>query len=206
MYKRQQYYTITASDDSAAGKLVVTVATAHELTVDELKNGALNDITLSVGGISVSDFNVPATIKASMTGTSHTERGGDTKLDVTYNSAASAVTATAKKSSSGTGVSDAKRRYTLTFDVDGDTTLVSSVRKEEGTELKTADFKILHKDGYTFKGWFLDKAMTAALRRSAALPKKSAASSRRLTTSRMFRVIRTAPSAPRQTSPVKRRQ
>lgn len=166
-----QYYTITARDDSAAGKLVVTVATAHELTIDELKNGALNDITLSVGGISVSDFDVPATIKASMTGTSHTERGGDTKLDVTYNSAESAVTATAKKSSSGTGVSDAKRRYTLTFDVDGDTTLVSSVRKEEGTELKTADFKILHKDGYTFKGWFLDKAMTEKVGETITLTK-----------------------------------
>lgn len=158
-----QYYTIKSRDDSAAGKLVVTVETAHELSVDELKNGALNDITVSVGGISVSAYDTPATITASLTGTSHTDRGGYTKLDVTYTGAPSAVTATAKKPSSGTGPAEEKTKYTLTFDVDGNTSKIASVRKTKGTVLKTADFQTPYKDGYTFKGWFLDKELTKAV-------------------------------------------
>ena len=164
-----QYYTITGRDDSTAGKLVVTIETAHALTVEELKNGALDDITVSVGGIGVSGHDVPATIKASLTGTSHTDRGGSTKLDVTYTSAASAVTATAKKPSSGTGPAEEKTKYTLTFDVEGNTSKVASIRKTEGTVLKTADFQTPYKDGYTFKGWFLDKELTKAVEATLTL-------------------------------------
>lgn len=170
-----QYFKITNTDTSAAGKAVITIETKDGgLTTDDLRNGALNDITVTISGIRTTMFDTPATVSVSVVGTSHSTRGGSTNQYYAYSTNTDTVTMTTTKTSSGTGTGDGggvTRKYTLTFDVDGDTSLVSSIRRDEDTELKTADFKIPHKDGYTFKGWFLDKAMTEKVGETIKLTK-----------------------------------
>lgn len=168
-----QYFKIAGTDTSVAGTTKITIATKDGgLTTDDLRNGALDDITLTISGIGGTAFGTTATVSVAVEGKSHSTRGGSTHQWYAYSTSAETVSMTPKKTSSGTGTSGTTTsRYTLTFDVDGDTSLVSSIRREEGTELKTADFKIPHKDGYTFKGWFLDKAMTEKVGETVKLTK-----------------------------------
>lgn len=164
-----QNYKISLVNTSTPGQMTIKIETKEALSVERLEGGALEDMVLELNGVKAIAFDQPMTITGSMQeGTSHTQRvtpGGELGtmvLDVTYTSPETTVTATAKKTTSGTPASPTKK-YTLTFDVDGDTSLVSSIRRDEDTELKSADFKIPHKDGYVFKGWFLDQAMTEAV-------------------------------------------
>lgn len=167
-----EYYKITGTDTTAAGTAVITIETKDGgLSNDDLRGGALEDIVLTVSGVRAEAFGTPATVSVSVTGNSKSTRGGSTEQHYAYTTNTDTVEMTAKKASSGTGPAPASDKYTLTFDVDGDTSLVSSIRRDEGTELSTADFKIPHKDGYTFKGWYLDKAMTEKVGETVKLTK-----------------------------------
>ena len=53
-----------------------------------------------------------------------------------------------------------KNRYTVTFDVDGQTDLISPVSVEHGNGVLKPDTSKLTKEGYTFDGWYTDVAHT----------------------------------------------
>ena len=53
-----------------------------------------------------------------------------------------------------------KNRYTVTFDVDGQTDLISSVPVEHGNGVSKPDTSKLTKEGHTFDGWYTDAAHT----------------------------------------------
>ena len=53
-----------------------------------------------------------------------------------------------------------KNRYTVTFDVDGQTDLISPVSVEHGNGVSKPDTSKLTKEGYTFDGWYTDAAYT----------------------------------------------
>lgn len=160
-----QYYTVSMVNTSTPGQMTVKIVTNGSLSVEQLEHGALDDMILELRGVKATAFDQPLTVTASMQeGASRTQRvtqdgvPGTMVLDVAYTSPETTVTATAKKTSAGT--EPAETKYTLTFDVNGDTSLVSAVRRNANTELKSADFKIPYKDGYVFDGWYLDQAMT----------------------------------------------
>ena len=50
--------------------------------------------------------------------------------------------------------------YTISFDVDGDNTVVAPVKRAKDAIIKREDLRIPHKDGYSFKGWYFDEALT----------------------------------------------
>ena len=49
-----------------------------------------------------------------------------------------------------------KNRYTVTFDVDGQTDLISPVSVEHGNGVSKPDTSKITKEGYTFDGWYTD--------------------------------------------------
>ena len=51
-------------------------------------------------------------------------------------------------------------KYTVTFDVDGQTDLISPVSVEHGNGVSKPDTSKLTKEGYTFDGWYTDAAHT----------------------------------------------
>lgn len=53
-----------------------------------------------------------------------------------------------------------KNRYTVTFDVDGQTDLIHPVSVEHGNGVSKPDTSKLTKEGYTFDGWYPDAAYT----------------------------------------------
>ena len=53
-----------------------------------------------------------------------------------------------------------KNSYTVTFDVDGQTDLISPVSVEHGKGVSKPDTSKLTKEGYTFDGWYTDAAHT----------------------------------------------
>ena len=53
-----------------------------------------------------------------------------------------------------------KNRYTVTFDVDGQTDLISSVPVEHGNGVSKPDTSKLTKEGHTFDGWYTDATHT----------------------------------------------
>ena len=53
-----------------------------------------------------------------------------------------------------------KNRYTVTFDVDGQTDLISPVSVEHGNGVLKPDTSKLTKEGYTFDGWYTDATHT----------------------------------------------
>lgn len=53
-----------------------------------------------------------------------------------------------------------KNHYTVTFDVDGQTDLISPVHVEHGSGVSKPDTSKLTKEGYTFDGWYTDAPYT----------------------------------------------
>lgn len=51
-------------------------------------------------------------------------------------------------------------RYTITFNVDGDTKTVAPITRARNTTIKLSELSIPHKDGYTFDGWYSDAEKT----------------------------------------------
>lgn len=156
--------------------LTIKLATKAPVTVAQLEAG-LADIVFTVENVAATTFGT-ATFTGSMTGKTVTARPdaststghGDTTLTLDYKTnTVSATAITQKKSENPTGPADEKTKYTLTFDVEGDTSKIASIKKTEGTVLKTADFQTPYKDGYTFKGWFLDKELTKAVEATLTL-------------------------------------
>ena len=74
----------------------------------------------------------------------------DTNLDNT-------VTVKYRRTGGGGG---GTTRYTITFNVDGDTKTVAPITKARNTTIKLSDLTIPHKDGYTFDGWYSDAEKT----------------------------------------------
>ena len=157
----------SCTNDGANTTFVIKLETRAPVTVAQLEAG-LADIVLTVEDVAATEFGT-ATFTGSMTGKTVTRRPdaststgyGDTTLTLDYTTNTVSATANTQKKSSDPVVE--KTKYTLTFDVEGDTTKIASIKKPEGTVLKTADFQTPYKDGYTFKGWFLDKELTKAV-------------------------------------------
>lgn len=164
------------TDDGTNTTLKIELATRAAVTVEQLEAG-LADIVFTVKNVAATEFGT-ATFTGNMTGETVTARPdaststghGDTTLTLNYmTNTVSATASTQKRSENPSGPAVEKQKYTLTFDVEGDTSKIASIKKPEGTVLKTADFQTPYKDGHTFKGWFLDKELTKAVEATLTL-------------------------------------
>ena len=161
------YYKETARTlvDNGNGTKTLTIKLATKdggISVLELEaDQALDNFTLTFEGVKANKFG-SATVTGSMTGKSETSRGGSSKLVAAYASDPVSVTCTVRRPSSGGGSSVVveDQKYTLTFDVDGDTAKIPAITAESGTVLNTAEFRVAYKEGYVFTGWYTDKNAT----------------------------------------------
>lgn len=165
--------------DNGDGTKTLTIKLATKdggISVLELeRDQALADFTLTFEGVKANQFGA-TTVTGSLTGTSETKRevGSSTKLTATYASEPVSVTCTVRRPSSGGGSSvvvDEEQKYTLTFNVDGDTAKIPAITAESGTVLNTAEFRGAYKEGYVFTGWFLDKDATTPVGATITLSK-----------------------------------
>lgn len=162
------YYTETigapVTNDDGSKTLSITIKPKDGgIAVDELtKEKALADFKLTFKNVKANSFGT-ATVTGSMTGTTTTTRdGGTSKLVAAYASDPVSVACTVRRPSSGGGSSVVveDQKYTLTFDVDGDTAKIPAITAESGTVLNTAEFRVAYKEGYVFTGWYTDKNAT----------------------------------------------
>lgn len=119
----------------------------------------LCDLTLKCSNVATSDYG-SYKVKGKMTGNTFAE-GRSTKINIDYITEPETVEATCvvSRPSNGGGLGGGTS-YTITFDVDGDTSLVDSVKKSQNTTIKVNDLKHPYKDGYAFDGWYTDSELT----------------------------------------------
>ena len=153
----------------------VTVEDGIPLTIIEPSNGRItvkngdtelkNDDKVQKGAI----LTITATPNSNYTLDQLTVTGATEQNDGTYKVKADAtelkVEATFKASSSGGGGGGggggAVSTYTLTFDTNGGSA-IDKITKDSGTTIDLAAYKPT-RTGYTFAGWFSDKALTKAV-------------------------------------------
>lgn len=134
------------------------------ISVDDLAAGkALQDFTFTIEGVKATRFDT-ATVTGSLTGNTETNRKAadstsTSSLVATYTSKKATASCTVRRpSSGGSGVPVVEEKeYTLTFNVDGNTAKIPAITAKTGTVLNSSEFKSVYKEGYVFKGWFLDK-------------------------------------------------
>ncbi|MBQ7792377.1 MAG: S-layer homology domain-containing protein [Clostridia bacterium] len=119
----------------------------------------LSNFTLSLPGVSVADYGT-YTVSGKLTGfTLATGPSVTLRVDYTTNPEWASATATITEIS-GNRVAPTTPvdglEYTLTFDVDGNKTLVAPIKAAAGTEIALKDLKIPYQDGYAFAGWYFD--------------------------------------------------
>ena len=140
------------------------IFTARDVTVATSANGGRN---------SDGNFHVSVNIPRGYTASKFVYGDKTPWLHITYNfndaDKAAGVTnpdssldntVTVKYRRTGGGGGGLTTRYTITFNVDGDTKTVAPITKARNTTIKLSDLTIPHKDGYTFDGWYLDEAKT----------------------------------------------
>lgn len=131
----------------------------------------LCDLTLKCDGVATSDYGTYK-VEGKMTGNTLAE-GRSTKVDISYITDPEIVDATCivTKPTTGGGGLDHGTSYTITFDVDGDTSLVSPIKKTANTNVTVSELKVPYKDGYAFDGWYTDEAMTEKVTQSFKITK-----------------------------------
>ena len=153
----------------------VTVENGIPLTITQPSNGKIivkNGDTELESGAKVQKetiLTITATPNSNYTLDQLTVTGATKQNDGTYkvNAKATALTvaATFKASSSGGGGGGggggAVSTYTLTFDTNGGSA-IDKITKDSGTTIDLAAYKPT-RAGYTFAGWFSDKALTKAV-------------------------------------------
>ena len=151
----------------------VTVEDGIPLTITEPSNGRITvkngDVELKSGDKVQKDaaLTITATPNSNYTLDQLTVDGATKQNDGTYkvnaNATALTVAATFKASSSGGGGGGggAVSTYTLTFDTNGGSA-IDKITKDSGTTIDLAAYKPT-RAGYTFAGWFSDKALTKAV-------------------------------------------
>ena len=154
--------------------ITVTVENGIPLTITPPSNGKIivkNGDTELKSGAKVQKetiLTITATPNSNYTLDQLTVDGATKQNDGTYkvNAKATALTvaATFKASSSGGGGGGgggAVSTYTLTFDTNGGSA-IDKITKDSGTTIDLAAYKPT-RTGYTFAGWFSDKALTKAV-------------------------------------------
>ena len=154
--------------------ITVTVENGIPLTITPPSNGKIivkNGDTELKSGAKVQKetiLTITATPNSNYTLDQLTVDGATKQNDGTYkvNAKATALTvaATFKASSSGGGGGGgggAVSTYTLTFDTNGGSA-IDKITKDSGTTIDLATYKPT-RAGYTFAGWFSDKALTKAV-------------------------------------------
>lgn len=154
--------------------ITVTVENGIPLTITPPSNGKIivkNGDTELKSGAKVQKetiLTITATPNSNYTLDQLTVDGATKQNDGTYkvNAKATALTvaATFKASSSGGGGGEgggAVSTYTLTFDTNGGSA-IDKITKDSGTTIDLAAYKPT-RAGYTFAGWFSDKALTKAV-------------------------------------------
>lgn len=152
----------------------VTVEDGIPLTITEPSNGTITvkkGDTVLTSGDNVqkgATLTITATPNSNYTLDQLTVTGATKQNDGTYKVNADAkelkVAATFKASSSGGGGGGgggAVSTYTLTFDTNGGSA-IDKITKDSGTTIDLAAYKPT-RAGYTFAGWFSDKALTKAV-------------------------------------------
>ncbi len=153
----------------------VTVEDGIPLTITQPSNGTITvkngDAMLTSGNMvqKGATLTITATPNSNYTLDQLTVTGATKQNDGTYKVKADAtelkVAATFKASSSGGGGGGggggAVSTYTLTFDTNGGSA-IDKITKDSGTTIDLAAYKPT-RAGYTFAGWFSDKALTKAV-------------------------------------------
>ena len=153
----------------------VTVEDGIPLTITQPSNGTITvkkGNALLTNGAKVQKetiLTITATPNSNYTLDQLTVDGATKQNDGTYkvnaNATALTVAATFKASSSGGGGGGggggAVSTYTLTFDTNGGSA-IDKITKDSGTTIDLAAYKPT-RAGYTFTGWFSDKALTKAV-------------------------------------------
>ena len=117
----------------------------------------LCDLTLQCDAVETTKYGT-FTVTGKMTGCTLVS-GRSAKLTLNCKTAET-ISASCTVKQKSTGGDNTTTTYTITFDVDGDTDVVSPIKKSKNSTLKVSELKIPYKDGYAFNGWYTDKALT----------------------------------------------
>ena len=124
-------------------------------------NTYLADFTLALPGVATTDYGT-FTVSGKLTGFT-LAAGPSVNLRVDYATDPQWADATVTVNEIPTRLvptDPGSAEFTLTFDVDGDKTLVAPITKEAGTKINLTDLKIPYQEGFTFDGWYFNGART----------------------------------------------
>lgn len=136
----------------------------------------LADFTLLLGNVGTADYGTYE-VQGKLTGTT-AATGDTTTLTITYQTNpeyAEAVATVTEKDGHLPPLTPPSelvtKTYEVNFYVDGAKTEYAPVVKEAGATVSLSDLPIPYQDGYSFDGWYFDKAMTEKVTESFTLSK-----------------------------------
>lgn len=124
----------------------------------------LSDFTIRCDGVEIPDLGT-FIVETKMTG--YTNIAGNS-LDIMIDYKTEPITTSAKciinKKSAGSGlsagnVSSSADTYIITFDIDGDTSVIKPINKKSDSMFMISEAKVPYKEGYVFNGWYTDATL-----------------------------------------------
>lgn len=165
----------TGRSVSTSGKnttLTIDIAIKDFFAEDDAKDGIteqalyegimsgtyLNELTYTLIGANTGRFSSPLRVEGTLEGKTTIEIGNTQTLDAVVRFYTNTLTATLRVKDIGGGGTGTGTEYKLTFNVDGDKTVVDPIYTHGPVDF--GDLTYPKKPGYTFDGWYFDAAMT----------------------------------------------